>query len=313
MTVDLNGFQIAHTSGSGDGIQILGTALRCAIGNGSVTGFLGSGISGLARGGAIFHVSASNCSNGFSVDESWRIESCTALDNTFNGINTTSGAVISNCAASNNGGSGIAVGNGATIQASLAIGNRGFAGIATGNGCTLIQCTARGNTGANNSQSTGIFTGSGSTITACTADSNTSTSASTSGLNGSGISAGDNSKVQDCSASSNKGDGIRAARNCIILSNTASNNGAGNSNGAAGIHITGNGNRIEGNNATDNTSTGFLVDANAGNLVIRNNARGNFFSYIFPQGHINIVGTLVTTSAQLNAANNSNVNISNVD
>src|SRR5260370_2065779 len=73
------------------------------------------------------------------------------------------------------------------------------------------------------------------------------------------------------------GAGIRASCNVLIVGNNATANGTGS--GTAGIHITGNGGRIEGNIASNNNFDGILLDdgtnGTTNNFVIRNVARGN--------------------------------------
>src|SRR4029079_3387339 len=66
VAIDLNGFQIQRTSGiGGSGIAVDSTADRCAVKNGSVTGFL-FGVNcvigaPLARGGSCVEIAASGC------------------------------------------------------------------------------------------------------------------------------------------------------------------------------------------------------------------------------------------------------------
>jgi len=93
----------------------------------------------------------------------------------------------------------------------------------------------------------------------------------------------------------------------VIRGNTSSNNGLAGD--GAGIHVTGNDNRIEGNTVTLNDD-GILLDASVnGNLVVRNHASGNTTNYTNPVSG-NFIGTLISTSATMNAATNSLVNIS---
>ena len=286
VTVDLNGFQIARTSGSGSGIVVGATANSCTIRNGSITGFP-AGIAGtLSRGGAISHVIASNCSVGLQVGDGWGIEHCNVHDNSGDGINTALGCAINYCTASNNTGRGFSIGDGSTMVDCTASANKGFAGISTGSGCTLTHCTARLNTSASTT-SAGITTGIGCTITACTAEANTNTNATPTGATGAGINAGGDSKVQNCSASFNKGDGIRASSGCSIVANACSSNGSGGD--GAGVHVTSSDNRLEGNNVTSNIR-GIDVDT-PGNLIIKNSAKGNTTNYTIVAG--NAVGPIV--------------------
>ena len=88
------------------------------------------------------------------------------------------------------------------------------------------------------------------------------------GNGNSGISIGSNAHVNDCLAVGNGADGILVGSSSLLLNNSSL------SNGISGIHATGVGNRIEGNNLIGNTSTGVTVDSTA-NLVIKNNAAYN--------------------------------------
>ena len=89
-------------------------------------------------------------------------------------------------------------------------------------------------------------------------------------------------------------DGIRVASSCVITRNQVS--GAS----LAGIHVTGNGNRIE-ENQVSGSPTGYLVDGANGNVVVKNTARGNATPYSVPVG--NFVGALVNTAAGVTSAN----------
>jgi parallel beta-helix repeat protein len=295
VTVDLNGFQIARTSGSGFGILVEAAANNCAIRNGSITGFLSNGIfaSTSSRGGAISHVTASNCSVGLVAGSGWRIDNCNAHDNFGFGIGTATGCTVSYCTASNNAGTGFNIGAGCTMLSCSASNNQGGFGIATGNGCALIHCTARNNTSAS-SVSAGISTGNGCTIEACTAELNTSTFAPPGGTTGAGIIAGGHSKMQNCSAALNKGDGVRATNDCSITANACSGNGLG-AGDAAGIHVTNSDNRIEGNNVTGNIR-GIDVDV-AGNLIIKNSASGNNLNWDVVSGNVILVVSATTAAA----------------
>ena len=74
----------------------------------------------------------------------------------------------------------------------------------------------------------------------------------------------------------------------------------------AGIHLTLNGSRIEGN-VVDSNDTGIDVDSGS-NLIIRNFAIANSTA-AFSISANNFTGTQVTTEATLNSATNSNVNM----
>jgi hypothetical protein len=71
-----------------------------------------------------------------------------------------------------------------------------------------------------------------------------------------------------------RNDGILAAGDCVILNNHCSNNGVGAT--AAGIHTTGAGSRIEGNQTRDNSGYGIKSEGGVNaDFIIRNASGGN--------------------------------------
>ena len=300
VTVDLNGFQISRSTGSGGGgVTMNDTAHRCTIKNGSVSGFdIGIDSDDAAIGGSVLQISVSGCTLGISAGTAWEISGCKAHDNITLGIQAGAGSTLTNCTAtSNQGFAGITVSVGCsltncaaynntstygifagagssltncTARANFSASSSTSGGIGTGDGCTLTHCTATGNT-APGSTSAGIITGLACTITACTAELNSNTTVTGTGSTGAGIIAGSNSKVQNCSAASNKGDGIRGSGDSIIIANVCVTNGL--SGDGAGIHVVAGNNRIEDNNVTGN-DRGIDVSA-AGNLILKNSARNN--------------------------------------
>jgi hypothetical protein len=126
---------------------------------------------------------------------------------------------------------------------------------------SVIGVTSSGNEG------NGITTGSNSLVKGSTTEQN--------GLNG--IQVGDRSQVQGCTSRFNgfvgggEGGGIRAAFNCLITQNTASNNVG------EGIRTQGNC-TVSYNIANDNGDDGITAggdDGGSGNLVTHNIATGN--------------------------------------
>lgn len=111
----------------------------------------------------------------------------------------------------------------------------------------------------------GIFSGKAGIIANCTAVSNV-----TSGMIV-GISAGNGASVSGCSIRFNQYHGIQVVRYCRVTDNVCAVNGAGTT--GHGIYAPSPDNRIEGNNVTENK--GYGISAAAGNLVIRNSAKGN--------------------------------------
>jgi len=281
VNIDLRGFRLSRASGSGgNGIELPATAHRLVVRDGSISGFAAgtSCIDGIAsstsvRGGAFLHLNVSGCSSiGLQGGRGWRLEDCSSHDNGDTAISCGNGSVITHCTAANNSGSqAISAGSLCVISHSVATGNLCLFGIAGGPGCNISHCVASGNSGST-SLSAGFTVGDRSTLTACTATDNGSTFGTPSSQTGVGILAQGVVFIQDCIANNNQGDGIRVTARCRVLHNKCDFNGNFGGDGA-GIHATGIGNEIEGNDVTNN-DRGIEVGG-AGNLIIKNSARAN--------------------------------------
>jgi hypothetical protein len=90
-----------------------------------------------------------------------------------------------------------------------------------------------------------------------------------------GLIAGFAALVRDCVATENTGDGIQLTSAGFASGNNCQTNGNGPA--TAGLHVLGNGNRIEANHAGSNIGVGFKVDGTQ-NLLIKNSAYGNTLS-----------------------------------
>ncbi len=145
---------------------------------------------------------------------------------------------------------------------SLRVSGNGTHGIRTGPGSLVTGCTAFGNS------SNGIVVDVGSKISNCAARKNA----------GDGIQAADGSEVSACIATDNTGDGIEVHSSCHVRDNTCYGNGITGA-GGAGVHVTGDANRIDGNHVGSGRY-GIKVDS-SGNLIIRNSARGVSTNYLF--------------------------------
>jgi hypothetical protein len=95
------------------------------------------------------------------------------------------------------------------------------------------------------------------------------------GATGTGITAGIRATVVRCTVNANRADGIVAGGDAVIRDNHVSINGAGKT--AAGIHTTGGGSRVEGNQVRETNGTGIL--ATGYDAVIRNSSAGNTIDY----------------------------------
>lgn len=208
---------------------------------------------------------------GINTGDNSKVSGCVTAYNVGGGIAVGSGATVVNCAASRNGGGtgvgfGIAVGNGCHVIDCNASYNTVQYGIVVSPGSTLTRCTASFNTSALDT-SGGILALSSSVI-GCTAISNTNTNATADRKTGRGIYVIGTSTIKHCTANSNKGDGINVLSDCVVAENQC------NSNGADGIYaIGGSGNRVENNQANDNSGIG--IHAGVLDWVVRNTSRNN--------------------------------------
>ena len=214
VTLDLNGFEVRRTSGTGGrGIEIDGAAHRCTVKNGTVTGFergvdAAPGIE-RARGGSYLEVVASNCSVvGFIAGESWLVERCQALENAGDGIFAFFGATVKNCIAFRNGGAGMVAGGTVTFIGSRS-GENGGIGIVGNSYSSVVDCAAFANTGEG-----GISVAFGGTITNSSSHVNS----------GWGFSLTSGSTLLSSTARQNGNDGVRAEGDVKIIDSILTNN-----------------------------------------------------------------------------------------
>lgn len=221
-----------------------------------------------------------------------------------NGVNSISSTAracaFRDLSASNCTVAGIITGVGAVLESCRAHDNSGNAGIEAGTGSSLTNCSACFNTSAA-TLSAGFGASSSCTISHCTARSNTSTAGTFTATTGMGFTLDSTNTIYDCTASNNKGDGIRIGNHSIARDNTCNGNGSVGGDGA-GIHASSIENRIEGNNVTFN-DRGIDVGT-AGNLIIRNSAKGNTTNYSIVAN--NVFGAIVDRTAPASAAVNGN-------
>ena len=240
VTIDLNGFEVnGSAAGTLNGITIdTGGPRSITVMNGSVREWDGDGVNvGLAVG----------C----------RVEGIIASNNAGDGIYTGFYGVVERCVAYNNDGKGIIVDTDSSVTQCTAISN-GSNGISLGNDCTASDCVS-GGSGAN-----GMTTGSNCVVTRCTV----------SGSATDGIRASIGTLVIDSASRDNGLDGIDCSDKCVIRGNVCEGNGTTTgASGGAGIHATGSGNRIEGNQCSG-ADRGIDVD-DVGNVIVRNTCRGN--------------------------------------
>jgi parallel beta-helix repeat protein len=249
-------------------------------------------------------IASSNGQNGLSVGASSTIRDSTARENGGTGIAASSESVISNCTVSSNTGFGLAVGGNSTVQ-NCSVSRNGSTGIAGSDRCTIVDCVASNNgaygiiafddatvqrcTATSNRGSAGIHVENRSQVMNCVADNNGA------GSDGSGITAATRGFIKQCSAAGNRLNGIAVAGESIVAENRASANGQGAT--AAGIRTTGSGTRIEANQTRDNV--GYGIQADPGDIVLRNSAGNNTVLNFSPASGTNI-GPIQTPSTATN-------------
>lgn len=277
VTLDLNGFEISRASGTGGtGVLIDFGANNCTVSNGSLRTFSIGISSSLVNGCILRDLAVSNCT-GTAISCSALMERCRIHHNSGDtGISASSGSTIINCSVYLN-----------TCDIGI------FAEV----GSIILHSSVT----ASSTSSTGISASTGCFVSDCTASDNS----------GDGIHAFTGAVVRGCTASQNKGNGIVATGNgASLMDNVCYGNGLATPT-ASGIYVPANGCRIEGNTAYGNGFGIALNTGTSGNLVIHNHAMNNTSggNYYSPSAN-NIVGTIVNSSAALNAANNSMVNVS---
>ena len=283
VTIDLNGFTLSGSSAGFRGIWAQLSYTNVVVKNGAVCHWGNSGVSLDARNSRVERVhSYANTGLGLAVMDGGIISDCIAATNGATGISAGTGSVVRNCVADNNTGDGVSVDKGTTVTGCAANGNdRGFY-LLNGNS-NLQDCTAY------KSLRDGIVAGDHSRVSNCTVNEN----------HENGILAGSYGTISGCNCSVNWMDGIKVAGYCQLSGNNCVQNG--NEGTYAGIHATGNGNRIDGNHATMNANTGIKVDA-IRNLIIRNCTSVNFTNaYSIISG--NTVGPIHTASGTITNEN----------
>ncbi|MDQ2867314.1 MAG: right-handed parallel beta-helix repeat-containing protein [Verrucomicrobiota bacterium] len=212
------------------------------------------------------------------------------------------GQVYENCRAQLDGGGGtgfyITSGSATNCSVSNSFGQRGT-GISAFNS-VVTNCvvhsmstgmSSNGSSRFENCQvqasgATGISLASGDSVNNCTVQ----------GSVGSGIILGNNCVANNCNASANLGDGIATISGCTgssITNCTACGNGSGGT--FDGIHLVGleRSNRIDGNNASNNTGIG-IHQEDGPDLIVRNTARNNTSGTNYSPNHGTSVGPIGT-------------------
>ncbi len=231
---------LARNSGLGFSLGDNAILADCVATGGSNSGFYM-----LATNCILHRCSAAGNSGGFTFAGRNSFSDCVAISNTsaggFNGSGSGAYCRFTRCSAFSNKTVGFSSDISSFFEGCKAS-NNGTGGFVVTDTCRIVDCVAEGN---------------GSAAT------------------GAGITAGIRATVTRCTVNANHADGIAAGGDAVITENHVSLNGTGGA--AAGIHITGGGSRIEGNQVRETTGTGILATAN--DAVIRNSAGGNTTNY----------------------------------
>jgi hypothetical protein len=297
VSIDLNGFMLSGNSdATRPAITCTTFAENVSISNGTIAAYQAAGIELInATNVTLENLTAKFCNNGgYRVSGAYRIVRCIANNNSVFGFNASGPGVVQDSVANFNGGVGFQLAGNAAAISCVANGNatKGF----ESNLSSLTNCSASNSSmgiHALSSTITGCFATScgdtgfqveGSTATSCTSNQN--------GQHGFRVTA---SNLDRCVANNNASNGVYVTFDSTVRDSTFMYNGT---NGTfAGIHINGDGNRIEGNNS------GFQdIGINAAgprNFIARNTCRGNSVNWNITANNVCLV-VVAATSAAIN-------------
>lgn len=266
VTVDLNGFAlIGGGGGTVAGINVANAQKNLCIRNGIIRGWTGAGVQASASGNSMYEdLRVSDTGGGILVGTDSVVRDCSVSDT----VKTTNAVAHPS----------IQTGNGCSVKNCVT--NGGDYGIQVGENSVVAFCSANNAAGGN--FAIGIDAGSGSTITNCSV-----------GYNTFGINTAFGCSVLNCTARRNIY-GIQTSDSCYLAGNAA------DYNSDSGFYL-GRFSRIDSNSATANTSYGFTTSG-TGNLVIRNNARGNGTDYNIDTG-TNTRGPLIVGPGSISTTN----------
>lgn len=278
VSLDLMGFTVQGAAGALSGVLLAGFHGGIAVRNGTVAGFPQSGVQlfdpDRAEGCLIEGISSSgNGGMGIGAGVNAVVRACQAFGNGDTGIAAGNNSSIEGCVAQANGGRGFLVGLSNTLRGCSALENLADGFSVNGDGL-VVDCVARGNAGEG-------FQLNSSSAWRCLADQN----------GASGFFADQHGVISDCAASFNMQHGVRAESGCMIVSNLCRSNGAASA--GAGVHITGEDSRVEGNNCVGNHYGVRVVSA--GNLLMRNACSGSNTNFDIVAG--NRYGPIVNITA----------------
>jgi parallel beta-helix repeat protein len=262
IVIDLNGFGLTGVAGSGKGFYVQGQHTNLVIQNGSVNRWGSVGIN--LNNETLFAFSFVNCVT---------LRNLHVSENGANGIKAEKTVIITDCLVTDNGNYGISASIGANVRGCTVLRNQSV-GIGLGRDALISECVVADN----GDRGIQVFNGD-ALVRHCNVNDNSSN----------GIYAGPNSSIIGCTIKNNDKHGIEVTQKCLVLNNNCSINGSNAGQDAAGIRVTGSGNRIEGNNCIGNDD-GIEVPI-GGNVIIKNTASGNGTNYTIVA--LNAFGPLV--------------------
>jgi parallel beta-helix repeat protein len=290
VTIDLNGFRLLGQIGSLDGIHANGDLSGVTVRNGGIVATRGDGIDASdCTAMRIERVTVTGVTGqGIAVGGSNEVAHCIVRNSGSHGINTGDECRVADCTASDNGGIGIDVDNGCSVRDCIASGNA-TSGFSANAGCTFAGCAASDNLGigftanelavltdcsASNNAGIGFEAVARTRLTRCVARGNTN-----------GFLLTEANSAIECTAASNQNNGFRIEGNANTIERCTAHE-----NDANGIFLyTGVGNNIDGNAATFNDGVGVYLN-DAGNIAVRNRARGNVLSnYSFADNDYGVI------------------------
>ena len=265
VTIDLDGHALIGTPGSLEGITWTSSHTNVTVRNGTIRNWGRSGVRGLGPQSRLERLLVyrnaleSPTNPGMRAGVNSLVTECVAEGNPSTGIETGTGCVVSECLARSNGGPG--------FEATRS---------------NLKACVASNNLGH------GFDVENSSTVTSCVATDN----------GGSGISASFGCTVRESSVRFCNGSGISVSARCLVSDNACDLNGLAVT-GGAGIHVNGDGSRIERNLVTNN-GLGINVTA-AGNFIVANSASGNATNYVV--SGVQTIGPIITSTGTITSEN----------
>lgn len=291
VTLDLNGFALTGVPGSLEGINVPAAQNNIAIRNGTIRDWGLFGVdankaeNSIFEGLRLFTNGWDATSYGLRVGPGSVVKICVAEANRGGGIWAITGCMVNECIARFNNGVGIYAAVGSTVSKCTSLDNSG-GGISVTFGGTVSHCASR------NNGDYGISANSGGTVTECSAFLNagdginvqfggTVSKCSTYANGVNGITASYRSTVSECTTAANTEHGIEVWDDCRVLNNICGNNGNGGD--GAGIYVSGQRNRIDGNTVSGN-DRGLDIDA-ADNTVIGNTVLNNTDNYDIAAGN----------------------------